>query len=151
MTMRVLLLGIALSLVGRGIASAEEPIAREKLRETLLEREKESWELLKKKDVAAMRAFYPDDLVMISGDGSRYGKPEFLKVAPDVNLTEYKFEGKPEVVVLNPDSAILVYRVVYTMGIKDAKPKTVTMMTSSTYVRRDRKWALVFNQETPAK
>jgi hypothetical protein len=151
MTRYAFILGLAVVLAGTGTTGAAEPTELEKLRDTILAREKESWEQLTKKDVAGMKAFYPDDLVMISGDGTRYSKGQLLKVAPDVNISAYKIESNPELLVLGPDAVLLVYRVTYTIGIKDEKPKTVTMLTSSTYVRRDKKWVLVFNQETATK
>src|SRR5258708_36224042 len=107
--------------------------------------------MLKRKDVAFMRAFSPDDLLMISGDESRYNKTELLKIAPDIKLDSYTIEGKPTLVVLTPDAATLVYRVTYTMAVKDKKPQKVTMLSSRTYARRGGKWLLVFNQETPAR
>lgn len=147
----VFLLGVVLGLVGFTPILADEAGDRAKLRDALMEREKESWEMMKKKDVPALRDFLADDVVLIFNDGARLSKAEFLKLTPDFKLESYAIEGKADIVVLTPDAATLIYRITYTSAIKDDKPRKVTVLSSSTYVRRGGKWLNVFYQETPAK
>ena len=87
------------------------------------------------------------DVPLIAGDAV----DNFLKITPDFKLDSYAIEGKADIVVLTPDAATLIYRITYTSAIKDEKPRKVTVLSSSTYVRRSGKWLNVFYQETPAK
>ena len=152
MSMKFLLLfGMVFTYVSDGPARADEPADRAKLRTLLLEHKKEGWEMLKRKDVAAMRDDFLDDAVLIFHDGSRFSKAEFLKITPDFQLDSYAIEGKVDVLFLTPDAATLVYRITYKSALKDEKPRTVTVLASSTYVRRSGKWLYMFYQETPLK
>ena len=99
-----------------------------------MQREKDSWEMVKKKDVAGLRDYFADDAVLTFSDGARFGKAEFLKIAPAFKLDSYAIEGPADIVVLTPDAATLVYRITYTSAIKDSKARKVTVLSSSSYV-----------------
>jgi len=145
------LLGILLTLVGSTPVQADDAADRAKLRDSLMEREVESWGMMKKKDVAAMREFLADDVVLIFYDAVRLSKPEMLKLMPDYKLDSFTVEGKPDIVMPTPDVATILYRITYTSAAKDEKPRKVTVVSSSTYVRRAGKWSNVFYQETLVK
>lgn len=151
MARHILLCSVLIGVAAATPGWADDAKDREKLRDTLMQREKDSWEMVKKKDVASLRDFFVDDAVLIFNDGSRFSKAEFLKIAPDFKLDSYAIEGKGEIVVLTSDAATLVYRITYTSAIKDGKAKKVTLLSSSSYVRRDAKWLGVVYQETSAK
>ena len=53
--------------------------------------------------------------------------------------------------MLTADVANLIYRASYTSTLKGGKPETLSVRSSSVYVRRDGKWWSVFYQETPIK
>jgi len=150
-TRSTILLGILLTLVGTSPAQADDAADRAKLRDTLMEREIESWGMMKKKDVAAMKEFLADDVVLIFYDAVRLSKPEMLKLTAECKLDSFTVEGKPDIVMPTPDVATILYRITYTSAAKDEKPRKVTVMSSSTYVRRGGKWSNVFYQETLVK
>lgn len=124
---------------------------KQKLKETLLAREKEGWEIIKKKDAASLKGFLADDFVGIFADGSRLTKAELIKLLPDFNFSSYAIEAETDVVAPTKDVGILLYRMTFTLAIKDAKPEKLTVYSSSAYVLRDGKWLNVFYQETPLK
>lgn len=148
MTKRILLCSVLVGLTGAAPALADDA---GKLRDTLMQLEKGSWEMVKNKDVPGLRKYFADDAVLIMNDGARYSKEQFLKLIPDFKLASYAMEGMGDIVVLTPDAATLVYRITHTSAIKDGPAKKVTMLSSSSYVRRDGKWLSVLYQETPAK
>jgi len=147
----VFLSGIVLGLVASSPVMADVPVDRAKLRDQLMKLEKDAWEMSRKKDVAALREFLAGDAVLIFNDGARFNKAEFLKITPDFTIESYAIEGKEDIVALTPDAATLLYRIRYTSAIKDAKPREVAVLSSSTYVRRGGKWLCVLYQETPVK
>jgi hypothetical protein len=132
-----------------GLAGAAQD--RGKLCDILMQREKDSWEMVKKKDQPGLRDYFGDEAVLIFSDGSRYSKAEFLKLVPDFKLDSYAIEGAGDIVVLTPDGATLIYRITYTSAIRDSPLKKVMVLSSSSYVRRDGKWLSVDYQERAAK
>jgi hypothetical protein len=133
-------------------ASALAQDDRTKLRDTLLELEIGSWQFFKDKNTEAMKGFLADEAVLIFSDGSRYTKTEFLKLMPDFRLDSFTVDAKSaELLVASPDVAALLYRITYTTAAKGAKPDTVTVSASDTYVRRSGKWLSLFYQETQVR
>jgi uncharacterized protein (TIGR02246 family) len=139
-------------IVPSGTAPTRDDAAsdRTKLRDALLERERASWEMTKKQDIAGLRDFYPDDFVEIMGDGTRLAKAELLEVLPDFEIQSYSLGESADLVQPSPDVATLVFTVTVRSRIGDGEPRTSTMLATSTYVRRDGRWRNVLYQETPA-
>jgi hypothetical protein len=149
MSMRTLT-ALLLVLLVAPAAPAQAP-DNTKLKETLFALEKEGWEIIKKKDAAALKAYLSDDFQAIFVDGARVTKADFLKMLPDFNLVDYQLEADTELVVPTKDVGILLYRMTFTLGIKDAKPEKHTVYAASSYVLRDGKWLNVYYQETALK
>lgn len=151
MARHIWLSSILIGLAGAAFALADDAEDRAKLRDTLMQREKDSWEMVKKKDLPGLRNYFADEAVLIFNDGARFSKAEFLKIVPDFKLESYAIEGTGDIVVLTPDAATLIYRITYTSAIKDSKVTKVTVLSSSSYVRRGGKWLSVLYQETSTK
>jgi hypothetical protein len=149
---RGLLAGAA---VGMLSAAALGPSAwaqddKTKLLGTLLELEIGSWQFTKDKNAAAMNGFLADDAVLLFYDGSRYSKAQMVQFTFDV--ASFSVDRKSaELLVANPEVAILLYRVTYAAGAKGAKPTSATVAASDTYVRRGGKWLSLYYQETLVK
>lgn len=150
-TKHTFLLCMLLGLIGVPLVKADEPVDRTKLRDSLMELEKDAWGLMKKKDIAAMREFLADDAVLIFHDAVRLNKTDFLKLLPDYKLDSFAVEGKPEFIMPTSDVATIIYRITYTSAIKEEKLQKVTVLASSNYVCRGGKWFNVHYQETLAK
>jgi hypothetical protein len=144
---RGLLAGAA---VGMLSATALAQDDKTKLLGTLLELEIGSWQFTKEKNAAAMNGFLADDAVLLMGDGGRYTKAEFVKFPFDV--ASFSVDRKSaQLLVANPDVAILHYRVTYAAGAKGATPTSAMVAASDTYVRRSGKWLSLYYQETPLR
>jgi uncharacterized protein (TIGR02246 family) len=98
-----------------------------------------------------MRNYLSDDALLILGDGSRLNKREMLELMKDFVLIDIKIEPTYALRMLTADVANLIYRASYTSTLKGGKPETLSVRSSSVYVRRDGKWWSVFYQETPIK
>lgn len=135
---------------GAGPTRADAAPDRTELRDALLEIERASWEMTREQDIAGLRDFYPDDFVEITGDGTRLGKAELLKVLPDFKLQSYSIGEKVDLMLPSPDVATLAFTVAVTTRIGDGEPRASSWLATSTYARRDGRWRNVLYQETPA-
>ena len=151
MLARHTLLALGFTLLAVAPVRADDAADRAKLLDSIMTKEKDSWEMMKKKDVAAMRDFFADDAILIFSDATRFDKAGFLKLLPDYALEGYDIEGKADLLVLSPDAVTVVYKITYTSAIKGEKSKKVAVLSSSSYARRGGKWLNVFYQETLAK
>ena len=131
-------------------AFAQSPEAA-KLRDELMVLEKGSWDFLRNNNADGMRNFLSDDALLIFGDGSRFNRREMLEMMKDFVLLDIKIEPTYALRMLTADVANLIYRASYTSTFKGGKPETLSVRSSSVYVRRDGKWWSVFYQETPIK
>jgi ketosteroid isomerase-like protein len=148
---RSLLIGSALAFAGASTAHAQSPDMM-RLRDELMALEKGSWYFMRDKNYDGMRGFLGDDALLIFGDGTRYNKRQTLELMKDFALVgDIAIEPTYAVRMLSPDVATLLYRVTYTSKVKDGKPETMKVLSSSVYARRDGKWWSVLYQETPVK
>jgi uncharacterized protein (TIGR02246 family) len=142
---------VAASALAAAPAWAQSPDVM-KLRDELMKLEKGSWYFMRDKDYDGMKNFLGDDALLIFGDGSRYNKRQTLELMKDFALVgDIAIEPTYAVRMLSPDVATLLYRVTYTARIKDGKPETMKVLSSSVYARRDGKWWSVLYQETPVR
>ncbi len=132
------------------VAFAQSPEAA-KLRDELMVLEKGSWDFLRNNNADGMRNFLSDDALLIFGDGSRFNRREMLEMMKDFVLLDIKIEPTYALRMLTADVANLIYRASYTSTFKGGKPETLSVRSSSVYVRGDGKWWSVFYQETPIK
>lgn len=135
-------------LVGAGEPQAKD--AKDKLTETLLALEKESWEMLKRHDAEGIRRYATDNFLWIFADGSRVRKDNLEKFLNSYDLESYAI-SEPEVLRCDADAAVLVYRLTYSGGDKGKKPVKQTVWATSTYVRRGEAWKEILYQETSVK
>lgn len=135
------------------LVAAEAPQAKQadnKLPETLLALEKESWEMLKRRDADGIRRYATDNFLWIFADGTRIRKENLEKFLNSYELASYTIT-QPEVMRCDADAAILVYRLTYS-GAEKGKPVVKqTVWASSTYVRRGAEWKEILYQETAIK
>jgi uncharacterized protein (TIGR02246 family) len=144
---RVFMIG-ALALAGAPVAFAQSTDTL-KLRDDLMALEKAGWVYLRDRNYDGVRDYMADDGLWIFGDGSRYNKRQTLEMMKDFSMGDVVIEPTYAVRVLSPDVATLLYRVTYTSKLKDGKPETSKVLSSSVYVRRDGKWWSVLYQESP--
>ena len=140
-------------LVAGLLIAAEAPQAKpdqDKLPETLLALEKESWEMIKRRDADGLRRYATDNFLWIFWDGTRVQKSNLEKFLNSYELASYSIM-EAEVIRFDADAAVLVYRLTYSGGEKGKKPIKQTVWATSTYVRRGNQWKEILYQETPIK
>jgi hypothetical protein len=148
---RVLMIGAGFALAGAPAAFAQSADIL-KLRDELMALEKGSWYFMRDRNYDGMRNFLGDDALLIFSDGTRYNKRQTLELMKDFTLVgDIAIEPTYAVRMLSPDVATLLYRVTYTAKVKDGRPETAKVLSSSVYARRDGKWWSVLYQETPIK
>ena len=135
------------------MVGAEEPQAKpakNKLFETLLALEKESWEMVKRRDMEGLRRYATDNFLWIFSDGTRVRKDNLEKFLSGLELVSYSI-SEAEVVRFDAEAAVLIYRLIYSGGEKGKKPVKQTVWATSTYVRRGDAWKEILYQETAIK
>ncbi len=135
------------------LVAAEQPQAqqaKEDLAKTLLALEKESWELIKRRDLESIRRYATDDFLWLFWDGTRVRKDNLEAFLNRYELVSYTIT-ESEVIRFDADAAVLVYRLTYTAAEKGKKPVQQTVWATSTYVRRGDAWKEILYQETAVK
>src|SRR4051812_18407581 len=112
---------------------APAPKANDKLVETLSALEKESWEMVRRRDVAGLRRYATDDFLWLFADGTRVRKGNVEAFVRGYELASYSM-SEPEVVRFDAEAAVLVYRLTYAGAEQGKKPVTQTVWATSTYV-----------------
>jgi uncharacterized protein (TIGR02246 family) len=144
------MIGAALALAGE--PAMAQPSDTAGLREELMALEKAGWGYLRDRNYDAIRDYMADDGLWIFVDGSRYNKRQTLELMKDFTLVgDIAIEPTYAVRLLSPDVATLLYRITYTSKGKDGPARTVTVLSSSVYARRNGKWWSVLYQESPLK
>jgi hypothetical protein len=119
------------------------------LREALMALEKESWDSLKDRNLAAMRRFLPEDAQLIFA-GASYNKREMLEYMANYRLDTYEIEPSYGLRVISPHVAELIYRVTSRGAVRFDRTETTKVLATSLYVRRAGGWRSVLYQETPS-
>ena len=122
--------------------------AANSLEEMLIAREKEVWELIKKKNAQGFAAYLAEDMIYVTTDGV-HTKAETVKgIAeagpPEVMLSDWK------VMMIDKDAAIVTYTTKSGPAVA-CGPEPVTQRESTVWVKRGGKWLAVLHQDTPAK
>ncbi|MGE0724765.1 MAG: nuclear transport factor 2 family protein [Alphaproteobacteria bacterium] len=149
---RTLLAGaVAMLLIAGCTTAPEAPADPAALRDHLMRLELQSWQDMGKRDVAALRDFLADDVVLVFGDATRFDKAAFLAIIPGFTLHSLRVVQGPDLLVTSSNVATLLYTVTYRSALGSDPATTVTVAASSTYVRRNGRWLSVHYQETPAR
>ena len=123
-------------------AQTTAPISDSELEEMLMNQEKQLWEAMKVRDLAAIRKFMGEDGVFVSISG-RVNDVEVLasptsRMKFDPNFGETKVFRR-----LGPDAAILTFEI-------NSRPEffQTFLIVSSTYVRRGDRWEAIHHHMT---
>ena len=117
---------------------------------TLVQLEKEAWDVAKQKNWQAYNRLLSQDFVWIDDGGVLLGREPFLKHIADLDLTDYAMEDV-KVTTFNNNVAMLTYKVILRgKNGGHAIPPTPSYIGSE-YLRRGGHWVNVFTQTTAAK
>jgi hypothetical protein len=115
------------------------------LEETLIAREKEVWEKIKKKDMQGFAAYLAEDQLYVGNRGV-HSKADTLKSASEGVITELTLD-EWKVLPINKDTALVTYRV-RAKGTANGQDVASVTRESTVWARRDGKWLAVFHQDT---
>jgi uncharacterized protein (TIGR02246 family) len=116
------------------------------LEDTLIAREKEVWEAIKKKDLNRFASFLAEDQVYVSSDGVR-SKAETVKSIADASIPEVKLDDW-KVMFIDRDAAIVTYRVTATPPACGPEMAAPVARNTTVWAKRGGKWLAVFHQDT---
>lgn len=114
---------------------------------TLIAREKEVWEFIKKKDVQGFSSALADDQLYVNGDGV-HTKAETVKSVAEGTLSDYSLD-EWKVLMIDKDTALVTYKVTVKGTVNGQEVSSVTR-ESTVWARRGGKWLGVFHQDTTA-
>jgi hypothetical protein len=109
----------------------------------LIAREKEVWELIKKKDVQGFSAYLADDQLYVSTDGVQT-KAETGKGIAEGSLSELALD-EWKVLMINKDTALVTYKAT-AKGMVNGQDSSGVSRESTVWARRGGKWLAVFHQ-----
>jgi imidazolonepropionase-like amidohydrolase len=114
----------------------------------LVDAERQSWDMARKRDKTAYAEFLADDFVAVSEYG-RLNKTQNVEDLDNLQIADYSLQGI-QVHRLSDDVAMLNYKVT-ARGIYRGEKFESTNLTSSVWSKRTGKWLNVFFQETPTR
>lgn len=121
-------------------------VARFATAEVLIEKEKQSWELVKQKDLKSFANFLADDFYGIYPDAEGVTKSELLEKFKLLALVDYQLNDF-KVTMLNKQAAIISYRAVARVT-DNGKEIPLTVALTSGWAKRGGKWFNVFFRES---
>jgi hypothetical protein len=104
----------------------------------LVEYEKQTWALIRQKELEKFATFLADDFYDIFPDGEERSKSELLQFLSNAELKEYELTNF-RVTMLNPDAAIVTYNV-EACAIIQGKEISMHNAVTSGWAKREGKW-----------
>jgi uncharacterized protein (TIGR02246 family) len=120
--------------------------AANSLEQTLIAKEKEVWEAIKKKDLQRFAGFLAEDQVYISNDGV-HSKAETVKSVADASTPEFKLDDW-KVMMIGKDAAIVTYRMTAIPPACGPETAAPVARNATVWAKRGGKWLAVFHQDT---
>ena len=118
------------------------------LKDTILEREKATWETLKQKNYAGLGELLAENFIAIDNTGITE-RADFLKAMHDVILNDYLME-QVKVMPVGNGAALITYEA-RLKGSYQGKALSRPVYAASVWVKRGTKWLQAFNQESEAQ
>ena len=113
--------------------------------EMLISYEKQTWELVKQKDIKTFADFFAEDFYGIYPGAENVTKPQLLESLKQFDLKDYKLSDF-KVTMLNKDAAIINYRA-ESQAMENGKAVSSRVAVTSGWARRKGKWLGVFFRE----
>jgi hypothetical protein len=104
----------------------------------LIQHEKQTWALIRQKDLEKFATYLAEDFYDIFPDGAERSKPELLRFLSNADLKEYELTNF-RVTMLNPDAAIVTYNVA-AHAIIGGKEISMNNAVTSGWTKREGKW-----------
>jgi hypothetical protein len=104
----------------------------------LVEYEKQTWALIRQKELEKFATYLADDFYDIFPDGKERSKSELLQFLSNADLKEYELTNF-RVTMLNPDAAIVTYNV-EALAVIQGKEISMHNAVTSGWAKREGKW-----------
>ena len=109
---------------------------------TLVSREKALWDANRRRDVRALSDLLADDTYAVETSGSVLDKRQQLADLANLSITDVRMDSI-RVLLVDPDVAIIRYRVLLTGAYKATPMTPAWSEVSAVWARRDRQWRCV--------
>jgi hypothetical protein len=113
----------------------------------LIRLEKRVWEVAQRRDADGFRELVPEDGVMIFQSGIM-SQPDYIATMKDRTISNYEM-GEIRGFLPNATTAILMYEAVRIGEENGMRFPLGTVIESTTWIKRGRRWVAILNQETP--
>lgn len=144
----LILIGLVLSTIISIPAQAENK-KQNSLAETLINYEKQTWKLAKRKDLKAFAEFIAEDFIGVYPDAENVTKNELLKSLGSIDLKDFELTDF-KTAMLNKDAYIITYKATSRI-VADEKEISASVNVLAGWARRDDKWQIVFFRESSLK
>jgi hypothetical protein len=144
-----ILIALAVVLTSNAYAQTrneQKNLAKPSQQEILINYEKQTWELVKQKDLKAFTNLIAEDYYGIYPNAENVTKPKLVEFLGAVNLKDYQLSNF-KVTMLNKDAAIITYQADVRL-IDEGKEASFRVTLTSGWARRNGKWLGVFYRET---
>ena len=139
----------ALALLGSPFAAESAEVSQAD-QATLVQLEKQAWEVAKQKDWQAYNRLLSQDFVWVDDNGVLLGRGPFLKYLADLDLTDYAMDGI-NVTMFDNNTAMLTYKVIHHGKFAGHAIPPTPFYVGSAYLRRTGRWVNVYTQMTVAR
>jgi glyoxylase I family protein len=120
------------------------------LDDALVAKEREVWEAFKRKDANALKKLLSDDAYEVDDGGRIQTKADQIASLTDLTITDYQMDDI-KVIRIDPNAAIIRYRVVIKGSYKGEAFDASPSMASAVWARRGNTWQNVVYHETTIK
>ena len=152
MTMRVVLIVLALGLAAVTPASAQAPASGEAtLEQALIANSKAVGDAQVKKDLNFLKSTLTDDFVEVRSEGKMHDRKDLIDDAEDGSVTEFSLY-KPRVLMIDENAAMVTYDCIIKMTEGDAPNMAPRYQhISDLWVKQNGQWRLKFQQATASR
>ena len=118
------------------------------IKQTLVDLAQKAWDANIKEDAEFYRSFLIDEAVGVNNFGiiDKASLVKQMEQHSSMPFTKVSMED-PKVIILNPESALLIYRATI-YAVKDGKELVFSDYVTTAFVKRDRKWKGAFQQHS---
>jgi hypothetical protein len=126
----------------KGRVRSKDAVLRE-----LIRLEKRVWDVAQRRDAKGFRELVPEDGVMIFQSGI-VRQPDYIATMKERTISDFEIR-EIHGFMPNATTGILMYEAVR-MGEENGKKFPLgSVIESTTWIKRGRKWVAILNQETP--
>ena len=144
----ILMAGASRLLLAAPQASISPDSATEKMKQTIVEKEREGLHALRTGNLAHFGELTADAAIFVDSSGPA-GKAQVLKNVEGFRLTDYSMENI-QFLPLSANTGLIEYKI-SEKGVSHGKEFSAQVYVSSIWAERDHHWVCLFSQESDAR